>query len=135
MIVEIAIAVDDRGGKRAKQGDIIVARKPLGLVGRKEANLLFFRIDTDLTPSQLKEYEADRDENGALVHSDQPGEGKRRYNIPLKHIVDATGIDAARVKDPRDNYQPLNGRVILPRNPQLNRRVPAEKTLIDGGRL
>lgn len=89
-IFEVALSVANRGVGRVQEGDIVVARNPLGFIGTKEGkNFLWIQLDTTLTLEELNERGRD---------------SKRRRHIPLDNI---SGIDLARVRDTNDEYQPL----------------------------
>lgn len=92
---EVAIAAHNSRSGNTLEGDIIVVRKPLGYVGKKEQRSVIWVLmdDSDLPdPSRLR-------------GDSRLGETfKHRFNIAL---ADLTGLDLTRARDTRDAYQPF----------------------------
>lgn len=92
-ILELAIAVANRGRGRVQAGDIVAARLPVGYVGQKEqADLIWIIVDTDIPREAFLE--------GSLS-------AKRLRHVDIDELIARVGgLDSARVKDPNVRYQP-----------------------------
>jgi len=95
-LLEIAICVKDRGAGRAQAGDIIEARVPRGVFGRKEqANVLWLLVETNKTPEELKA-------NGGTGST-----RKRKCWISIRDLLSALPkFDKASITEEALNYQP-----------------------------
>jgi hypothetical protein len=103
--VEIAICLTDHAdhdNERAKIGDIIAVRKPLGQIGTKEmSRFLWLQIEG------LEENEFVRLRESVYGESSKLYD-KRRYCIPLERLKKLfPSLDVNRCKDPDDKYQPF----------------------------
>ena len=106
-IFEIALSVKDRLEGRAEEGDIIVAREPLGRIGAKERkNLLWLLVESSLSRAELMKAGAGR---------------KRKHHFPLASVLTARpGYNLVSVRDDTLDYQPEfqpNARGDFTRNP------------------
>ena len=100
MKVEIAIALfNSHGG--IEEGDIVVCRKPIGGIGKKEGKQ-FLWISADISEefyNFLSRPEKDDDEN--IVK-------KRKYKIALDEIKKINeSFDLVKARDLDDEYQPF----------------------------
>lgn len=135
-ILHIAVAVKDRGPGRVKEGDIVCAKPFTGTVGKKtRKNVIWLKIDTDLTPDELMRFEADENPDGSVAISDKDGQGKRRYGIDLRRILNDNGLDFSKALDEDFDYQPLINHTEPLRNPQKNKRILKEKEELDADKL
>lgn len=94
-ILEIAIATQNNEEGRIQEGDIVVARKPLGYVGKKEqSKYLWLIVETDLSLEELME-------------NNLKTSRKREKFIPL-NALNSNGFEFEmdKVKDSQIDYQP-----------------------------
>lgn len=92
-IYEVAIAARTFDGPgRAQEGDIILAREPLGEIGKfEQEDYIWLLLESDLSTDELM----------------APGAtGKRRYSINLA-TLQGGAVNLARARNPRDTYQPF----------------------------
>jgi len=107
---EVAVLVHDypntHQNERAREGDIIEIRKPIGQIGRLEAAhilwLLIEGLDTGEMAKLKERFFEGPDTEASPVYE------KRRFCIPfdrLKQVVPS--IDVNRIRDRADKYQPF----------------------------
>ena len=98
-VYECGIAVRSFGKDRTQEGDIVVARTPLGYIGQEEdSEFLWLKLSSALTPGEL---------TAPLLNTDDERVGKREHKLDIDTLAADEKIDAARVRDPGDKYQPL----------------------------
>lgn len=91
-LMEVCIAAHDFGPGRAREGDIIVIRKPRGEVGKKEQQgFLWLMIDESELP--------------AVPHAKTSG---KRHCISLDDIkAKYPNVDLEKIRNPQIPYQPF----------------------------